>query len=215
MPLRPLPLPTFFDNDCFIYEPNFLSAQAAGDLWQALARQIVWQQEQISLFGRNVNVPRKVAWCGDQGVEYTYSNTPHRAQGWHSALADLRLEVEQYADARFNFALLNRYEHGACYMGWHSDDEAALGDAPTIASLSLGATRRFRVRPKRRPAANSSVASQAAIERQHNRTSEALDLVDGSLLLMRGASQKDFEHCLTKTKRVVDVRINLTFRCVY
>jgi alkylated DNA repair dioxygenase AlkB len=44
--------------------------------------------------------------------------------------------------------LLNLYRNGVDSMGWHSDDERELGERPVIASVSLGATRRFRLRHK-------------------------------------------------------------------
>lgn len=205
------------DEDCFCYVPGFLPWQSACALQGALEDDVAWHQEHIQLFGRRVQVPRSVAWYGDAGLNYSYSNTPHLAAGWSPALAELRDAVAAYSGARYNFALLNRYDDGGCYMGWHSDAEAVLGDAPTIASVSLGATRRFRVRSKRPTNERRATMAGAVVKTAQapQRTSTALDLEHGSLLLMRGASQRDYEHCLTKTRRRVDGRINLTFRYVH
>ena len=81
-------------------------------------------------------------------------------------------------------------------MGWHSDDEGELGEQPTIASLSLGGTRRFLLKHKYRK-------ELAPVK---------LALGHGSLLIMRGQTQMYWKHQIPKTKRPVDARINLTFR---
>ena len=111
-------------------------------------------------------------------------------------LAELRDVVSDAAGVRFNSALLNRYRDGSDSVSWHRDDEPELGRNPTIGSVSFGATRRFKIR-------------DLATKETHD-----LDLVDGSLLVMRGASQREWEHCIPKTKRPVGERINLTFRVV-
>ena len=192
------------ENGCFEYRPGYLTPARAAALGRALGSQVEWQQEQISMFGREVWVPRKIAWRGDRGVCYRYSKKPHVAQGWGRMLKRLKTEIEHSTGARFNYVLMNRYDDGASHMGWHSDDEPALGAAPVIASVSLGGTRRFRVRTKQ----TAKCASQP-------RVSEAFDLADGSLLIMRGASQQNYQHCLTKTRAKVAARINLTFRYVH
>ena len=192
-----------FDNGCFAYHPGFLPASRAGNLLESLETRAAWQQEYIKVFGREVAVPRRVAWYGDAGVSYSYSNVDHPARGWSAALSQLKAELEQYTSAAFNFVLLNGYPDGDCSMGWHSDDERELGAEPVIASISLGATRRFRVRAK--------TSKHSAGRRRY---SQAIDLEHGSLLVMRGASQRDFEHCLTKTAAAVSTRVNLTFRNV-
>ena len=116
-------------------------------------------------------------------------------------LQELRTHVEQFSGARFNSVLANAYRDGSDSMGWHSDDEKELGPQPLIASLSLGAKRRFLLRPKeRRDAAR--------------RPSTALLLGHGDLLLMRGESQRYFQHALPRTRQPIGLRINLTFRLV-
>ena len=97
--------------------------------------------------------------------------------------------------------LANGYRDGNDSMGWHSDDEPELGPNPCIASLSLGAERAFLLRPRKPDAAGK-------------RPSARLVLAHGSLLVMRGASQARYQHCLPKTRRPVGPRINLTFRRV-
>jgi len=106
-----------------------------------------------------------------------------------------RLQVEGLG--RFNSVLLNRYRGGGDYMGWHSDDEPELGPAPVIASLSLGAARRFLLRRGDDPA----------------RKAEYL-LGHGDLLVMAGQTQQFYQHALPKMARVQGERINLTFRWI-
>lgn len=139
-----------------------------------------------------------MAWHGDAGANYVYSGTLHRPLPWHPVLAELRDRVAARAGAELNSVLANLYRSGADSMGWHADDEPELGPDPLIASLSLGAPRRFCLRPK------PGVAG---------RRSEIV-LADGSLLLMRGATQARYQHSLPKAAGAAGERINLTFRWV-
>ena len=111
-------------------------------------------------------------------------------------LFQLRQILNARLNVHFNFVLANFYRDGKDYVGWHADDEPDLGSRPLIASISLGESRRFRVRHNSR------------------KVTESIDLVHGSLLIMRGQSQSHFKHCLAKTKRLVNSRINLTFRTI-
>ena len=180
----------------FSYSPGFLDPSPAQELMVRLMESVPWGEEEIFLHGKMVKSPRLTAWYGDSGASYMYSGVPHTPLDWSPELSALRELVSSAAGVSFNSVLLNLYRGGEDSVSWHSDDEPELGPEPTIASISLGATRRFRLREKR--------------------TREALgvDLSDGSLLLMKAASQRDWEHCLTKTKRAVGPRINLTFRVV-
>jgi alkylated DNA repair dioxygenase AlkB len=166
-------------------------------LFAELRRGIDWRQEELILFGERRRVPRLVAWHGDPGARYTYSGTEHVPCPWTPPLAATRDRVRELTGAEFNAVLLNLYRDGRDGMGWHSDDEPELGPQPTIASVSLGATRRFRMRHRRR--------RQLTLD---------LDLADGSLLLMGGATQERWLHAVPKTARAVGERINLTFRRV-
>jgi alkylated DNA repair dioxygenase AlkB len=179
------------------YWPAAFEAAEAGRLLEALRLGIAWQDEDILMFGRRVPVPRRVAWHGDPGAGYTYSGTPHVPQPWTPELAFVRHRVEALAGAAFNAVLLNLYRDGRDGMGWHADDESELGLNPVIASVSLGAVRRFRLRHRRR--------RDLGID---------LPLAHGSLLVMSGATQHRWLHALPKTKTPVGERINLTFRRV-
>ncbi|HSQ70450.1 MAG TPA: alpha-ketoglutarate-dependent dioxygenase AlkB [Steroidobacteraceae bacterium] len=163
-----------------------------------LRQGIEWQQEEILIFGRRRLVPRLVAWHGDPLASYTYSGTRHEPRPWTAPLLEIRARIEALTGAAFNSVLLNLYRDGRDSMGWHSDDEPELGRDPQIASVSFGATRRFRLQHRRRK-------------------TEALnlDLGHGSLLLMSGETQHHWRHCVPKTTVRVGERINLTFRRIW
>ncbi|MBP7611124.1 MAG: alpha-ketoglutarate-dependent dioxygenase AlkB [Steroidobacteraceae bacterium] len=191
-PLR-LDLP---DADVRLWRPAFQPAEA-DELLALLRLRIDWQQEDIVIFGERRRVPRLVAWHGDPGTAYTYSGTVHEPLPWTPELQRIRLRVEELTAHRYNSALLNLYRDGNDGMGWHADDEPELGREPVIASVSLGATRRFKLRHRR------------------SRTGAgALDLAHGDLLLMAGQTQHQYLHAVPKTATPVEARVNLTFRWV-
>ena len=191
-PLR-LDLP---DADVRLWRPAFELAEA-DELLSLLLARIDWQQEDIVIFGERRRVPRLVAWHGDPGTAYTYSGTAHEPLPWTPELQRVRHRVEGLTAHRYNSVLLNLYRDGRDGMGWHADDEPELGREPVIASVSLGATRRFKLRHRRaRPAAST------------------LDLAHGDLLLMAGQTQHAYVHAVPKTARPVGARVNLTFRWV-
>ena len=194
MTLRNLPLP----GAELLFAPAFLPAAEATALLAHLTAEAAWEQRTIRLFGREFPQPRLTAWYGDPAARYTYSGLTWEPRPWLPALADLRQRLEAATRTRYNSVLLNLYRDGRDSMGWHADDEPELGSAPAIASLSLGAVRRFRLRPR------------AALVHPPF----GIDLPHGSLLLMRGPTQEHWQHALPKTARPVGPRLNLTFRWV-
>lgn len=191
-PCRRLELP---DADVR-YWPQAVAAARAGHLFASLRARIDWQQEHVVIFGQRRLVPRLVAWHGDADAQYTYSGTAHEPRAWTPELQELRAVAETLTGHRYNSVLLNLYRDGRDGMGWHADDEAELGRDPAIASFSLGATRRFRLRHRR---------SRHVVD---------LELEHGSLLSMAGETQHHYVHAVPKTARDVGERINLTFRWV-
>lgn len=185
------------DGDCVLVE-RFLNKTRADRFFLDIRQTALWHQPQLNLFGKAVRSPRLAAWYGDPGAVYAYSGQVNRPLPWFEALRQLRRRIEGHTGARFNGVLLNLYRDGNDAMGWHSDDEAELGAQAVIASLSLGATRRFVMRHKRR-------AGLAVVE---------IALRHGSLLLMRGRTQQHWRHALPRTRQAVGARINLTFRRV-
>jgi alkylated DNA repair dioxygenase AlkB len=121
-----------------ILYPEFFSRQDADRYFGLLLEQVNWQKEQLFLYGRQIDVPRMIAWHGDEEVNYRYSGVDHIAMPWNKTLLDIREEICSCVCETFNGVLLNLYRDGADSMGWHSDDEAQLGNKPVIASVSLG-----------------------------------------------------------------------------
>ena len=191
-PLR-LDLP---DADVRLWRPAFRPAEA-DELLALLRTRIDWQQDDIVIFGESRRVPRLVAWHGDPGTAYTYSGTVHEPLPWMPELQRIRQRVEELTAHRFNSVLLNLYRDGNDGMGWHADDEPGLGREPVIASVSFGATRRFKLRHRRSRSAAST-----------------LELAHGDLLLMAGQTQHRYVHAVPKTARPVGERVNLTLRWV-
>ena len=177
---------------------QFCDAGVAQEWFKRVHDEVIWERHRLRLFGREVESPRLSCWIGDPDAVYTYSGTRFAPHAWTPACAELRERVSVLCDERYNSVLCNLYRDGRDSMGWHSDDEAELGPEPCIASLSFGATRRFRLRHRRDPALRLE-----------------LDLASGSLLLMAGATQRNYRHDLPKSARVLRPRINLTFRRVF
>src|SRR5579859_2706714 len=176
--------------------PQWLSGDEADALFDELHATIPWEVHRIRIFAREVDSPRRSCWIGDKGATYVYSRTRFEPHPWTPTLAALRDRVAKACGARFNSVLANLYRNGQDSMGWHSDSEPELGAQPVIASLSLGAVRRFRLKPR--------VASSIV----------GIELGHGSLLRMAGDTQRLYVHDLPKTSAAVGPRLNLTFRWV-
>jgi alkylated DNA repair dioxygenase AlkB len=161
-----------------------------------LLQNILWQNDQANIFGKNIITKRKVAWYGDYDYLYTYSNTTKQALEWTRELSYLRQIVEKKLETKFNSCLLNLYHDGNEGVGWHSDDEKSLGKNAIIGSLSFGAERKFLFR--------------------HKQTEQEVSLIleHGSLLVMKDTTQTNWLHSLPKSKKITGTRINLTFRTI-
>ena len=175
---------------------DFLTRPQSDAYFAELLDLVEWTQQIIRIRGREVASPRLSAWYGDPDAHYSYSGLSLSPRPWLPVILELKTRVEAVCNSPFNSVLLNLYRDGADSMGWHSDDEPELGERPVIASLSLGATRRFRLRHRRRK----------------DLEPVAIDLENGSLLIMAGDTQRCWKHQLPKSKRVAEPRVNLTFR---
>lgn len=178
------------------YHRNMLTYDEANRYFNLLLQNVAWENDEVVIFGRHIVAKRKVAWYGDSDYLYTYSNTTKRASPWTKELSDLKQIVEERTQTEFNSCLLNLYQNGDEGIAWHSDDEDSLGKNSTIASLSLGAERKFSFK--------------------HKQTKETISLVleHGSLLVMKDVTQTNWLHSLPKSKKITRPRINLTFRTI-
>lgn len=177
------------------YDPHFLNHLEADNYFDQLRKTLLWHQEHITMFGKSVLQPRLQAWHGD--AAYTYSGLTMQPHPWTLELTQLKVRCESVADVTFNSVLANLYRHGQDSMGWHQDNEPELGRNPVIASLNLGETRRFLLR------------------NLHCKTEIEYELSHGSLLIMAGELQHHWKHCVPKTAKTKDERINLTFRQIF
>ncbi|XP_028286821.1 alpha-ketoglutarate-dependent dioxygenase alkB homolog 3 isoform X2 [Parambassis ranga] len=186
--------------------PGFLPPEEADWMFSKLLAELPWSQKTNSnRQGDAYEEPRLTCWYGE--LPYTYARSTMAANTqWHPLLVTLREAVEQVSGLSFNSLLCNLYRDGHDSIGWHSDDEASLGDKPTIASLSLGDTRVFSLRKQPPPEENGDYTYVERIR---------IPLAHGMLLLMEGATQDDWEHQVAKEYHDRGPRINLTFRTIY
>lgn len=177
----------------FRYLPGVFTADEAAAALAGLLAETPWESHPFTMFGRTVEMPRRIAMYGPHG--YAYSGVHHPPRPLTPRLEALRARVEAVAGVPFNSVLLNLYRDEHDSMGFHADDDYPCDGQPVIASVSFGAVRRFRVRPKRGPA----------------RTGFGLDLADGSVLLM-GVEAHDWLHAIPKQAAPAGPRVNLTWR---
>jgi alkylated DNA repair dioxygenase AlkB len=174
------------------YQYRTILQEDADRYFELLLHNTPWKNDEVVIFGKKIVTKRQVAWYGD--MDYTYSNTTKKALPWTPELLSLKRMAEGIAGTTFNSCLLNLYHNGEESLGWHSDDEKPLGKNNTIASLSLGAPRRFLFK--------------------HKQTKKTIPIIleHGSLVIMKGETQKNWLHSLPKAKNVTRPRINITFR---
>jgi alkylated DNA repair dioxygenase AlkB len=186
-------------DDLFIYRPGFLSAAESAELFRALHEQALWQSD-YAAFGRRISLPRCQAWYAEACVRSRYSarNLLSR-QDIPEAVMAAKFRVEADCRKTFNSVLVTLYRDGHDHVGYHADDEAELGIAPVIASLSLGGTRRFWLRPK---------------QQDSTRPTAALSLHAGDLVIMLPSLQQQWEHAVLPEPDCREARMNLTFRAV-
>ncbi len=192
----------------------WLPPAAATALQASLEGQVPWKQEAISLYGRRQPLPRLTCWMADPGCGYRYSGLANVIEPWSPAAAELREALHQLTGWRFNSLLLNRYRDGRDAMGWHADDEPELEAEAPIASLSLGAPRDFRLRPRSSPRRALRPPPQGYGEDLPTCAPFNLALHSGDLLLMEPPTQLWWQHAVPRRLRVQAERLNLTFRVV-
>jgi len=175
-------------------EKNFFNQVDSNELLKKIISDLPWESMAIKMFGKDITIPRLQCWVGDKGCNYKYSGKKLNRQDWTEDLIMIREKIYKELNIDFNSVLVNYYRDGKDSMGWHSDNERELGPNPTIASISLGSERDLVFRNK----INKEVLP---IPQTH-----------GCLILIDGKTQKNWQHAIKKTRKVIGPRINLTFR---
>lgn len=176
------------------YHPFAFSKEEIESHFHDLSNEIIWQQDVVKLFGKTYITDRKVAWYAEKPFIYRYSGQSKIALPFSPTLLDIKSRVEKLTGSEYNACLLNYYHNGSEGMGWHSDNEKSIRPNSSIASVSLGVSRKFQFK--------------------HKTHGLKFDLIldSGSVLDMRGETQEFWLHALPKSKKVLGTRINLTFR---
>jgi alkylated DNA repair dioxygenase AlkB len=177
-----------------MYYGKIMEVAIANAYTDILLHTIEWKNDEALIFGKRIITKRKAAWYADKAFPYTYSNTTKHALPWTKELLELKKIAEQKTGATYNSCLLNLYHNGDEAMAWHSDDEKELAKNGSIASLSFGAERKFMFK--------------------HKKTGQTVSILleNGSLLIMKDATQTNWLHRLTKSVKIKEPRVNLTFR---
>jgi len=176
------------------YWPGIITGPEADDYFQRLMNEVHWRADEARMYGKHFITRRQFAWYADCTYEYVYSGVARKAMLWIPLVTELKQRVEGVTGQSYQSCLLNLYPDGDSGMSWHQDDEPELRKNGSIASLSFGAQRKFSLK--------------------HISTGEKRDVLldHGDLLEMGGETQSHWRHCVPKTKRVTEPRINLTFR---
>ena len=176
------------------YHAFAFSTEEVKAYFSYLSTEISWQQDVVKLFGKTYITDRKVAWYAEKPFIYRYSGQSKIALPFSPTLLDIKSRVEKLTGSAYDACLLNYYHNGSEGMGWHSDNEKSISPNSSIASVSLGATRKFQFK--------------------HKTQGLKLDLIldSGSVLDMREETQEFWLHALPKSKKIAGARINLTFR---
>ena len=177
-----------------LYYEKIVSDDEVKQLYDALLNNIHWENERVIMFGKEIITKRKVAFFSDPSISYRYASKTKIGLPWTSTLLTIKNTIESITKKSYNACLLNLYHNGEESMGWHSDNEKEIIANSSIASLSLGANRKF------------------SFKHKVSKETVSIELENGSLLEMKGSVQTHWWHALLKSKKVTDGRINLTFR---
>ena len=177
-----------------LYYEKIIADEEVIELYESLLNNIQWENERVIMFGKEIITKRKVAFYSDPSISYRYASKTKIGLPWTSTLIIIKNRVESITKESYNACLLNLYHYGEESMGWHSDNEKEIIANSSIASLSLGAKRKF------------------SFKHKISKETVSIELENGSLLEMKGSVQAHWWHALIKSKKVTDARINLTFR---
>lgn len=185
------------DGEAWLF-PEFIPGDEADEYLKNVLTEIHWKQEPILIFGKWVMQPRLTALYGVSDKPFGYSGITMQPIPMTKPILEIKKRLSEVSEIDFNTVLFNQYRNGQDSMGWHRDNESELGVNPVVASISFGETRKFRFR-----------------HYDEKKLTIDVQLTHGSLLLMTGQTQHNWEHSLPKTAKSEKSRINLTFRKVF
>ena len=188
--------PVIIENGEYLFVTNFFNRLDSDIFFHLLKEKILWRQESMNIYGKQVEFPRLTAWYGNDDKPYSFSGITLKPIAWIDEILEIKTRIEPTANITFNSVLLNLYRDGKDSISWHTDAEPELGRNPIIASVNFGATRTFQLR-------HTITKQKIEIELSH-----------GSLLIMKGELQHYWQHQVPKTKKTMGERINLTFRVI-
>ena len=177
-----------------LYYEKIVNDDEVKQLYESLLNNIHWENERVIMFGKEIVTKRKVAFFSDPSISYRYASKTKIGLPWTNTLITIKNRIESITKETYNACLLNLYHNGEESMGWHSDNEKEIITNSSIASLSLGANRKF------------------SFKHKVSKETMSIELTNGSLLEMKGSVQAHWWHALLKSKKVTAARINLTFR---
>ncbi|MEL0650508.1 alpha-ketoglutarate-dependent dioxygenase AlkB [Algibacter sp. TI.3.09] len=177
---------------------NFFSVEESDRLYHSLIENTIWEQDQLTIYGKQVDLPRLTAWYGSEDELMVYAESESRMVPWNADLLFIKERIEQEVDIKFQRCLLNYYRDGNDSVDWHQDYEADQRKNTVIGSVTFGETRNFQLKH--------------ATRKDLNRV--GIPLEHGSFLIMQGATQDNWKHKIPKTSRKIRPRINLTFRWI-
>jgi alkylated DNA repair dioxygenase AlkB len=169
------------------YYPAYLDEAEADALLADVRASTRFVADTRMMYGRRVAVPRETAGRGE-GM----------AQTWTPGLLAVRARLETLLGTGFDYVFVNRYRNGRDSVAWHGDHDGTGDPRRVVASLSLGATREFDLRPKPESGLRPRIIP--------------VDVAHGDLIVMAGETQRMWEHRVRKDAYVHEERINLTFR---
>lgn len=159
---------------------------------------IIWalkpqEEQQVKIFGKLIDIPRKNQ---AYGISYNFAGITVSCKPIPNILQPyLDFVNKSENEMGYNMILVNWYDNGDNYIGYHSDDVRQLVPNSSIYNMSFGAIRTFKLQSKCK-----------------EKNTYSYELENNSYLVMGGFCQSEFKHCIIKTKKIVGKRISLTFR---
>ena len=178
----------------FSYVENFFNLDESNYYLNLLLNKVNWGQRKINIYGKTINLPRLTAYFSDPNINYSYSGINNKSVEYPDFINSIKMKAESHFDSKFNSVLLNRYKDGTQWHGYHSDNEKELGKEINICSISFGASRDFIFKSKK------------------DKIKKNITLQNGSALYMMHPTQNNYKHSLPKRLKVLNERVNLTFR---